>query len=350
MTLGSMGIRVLFIGENWHGSNATSCKRAFRHLGCDVLDVDDYHFFPRWHSFRMRVLRKIILPFIITEFGNYILRITQEFHPDLVFVFKGVMVKPEIIEYCKKAGARTFNFYPDWDFGLFFRHFGNDFNECMTTYDVLFTPKSYHIMPLKEIGAKRVVFLPYAYDPWCHYPVSLKPTELEEYQSDIVFIGSWGQDRSDLLEQIVNNDFQYNLAIWGNRWENLKPHSPLRNFVKWKPAYGETQARIFAGCRIALAFIRSPDLHTARTFEIPAYGAFMLAQRTLEQTRFFVEGEEFECFETADELRQKIEYYLNNEKKRRQIAQAGYKKVLEGGNSYIDRMQLVLKTYRELVS
>jgi spore maturation protein CgeB len=343
-----IGLHILFIGANWHGSNSTSCKRAFRHLGCDVIDVDDMHFFPRWQSVGMRGLRKALRPFILAEFGNYIKRQCRNYQPELVFVFKGNLVKPEIIEFCKRSGAFVFNFYPDWDFGQFYKQFGNDFIKCMTAYDVLFTPKSYHIQRLKDIGAIRVEFLPYAYDPWCHYPVTLSSYEWERYQSDITFIGTWGEARAALMEQLVSYDFPYNLTIWGNKWEELDSHSPLRKYVKWMPAYGETQARILAGCKIALAFLRPPDLHTARSFEIPAYGAFMLAQRSAEHIEFFREDFEIACFDDIEELHSKIEYYLKNDDERKQIALAGYKKVTHGGHSYIDRMARVIDIYREM--
>ncbi len=339
---------ILFIGENWHGSNATSCKRAFRHLGCDVYDLDDYHYFPRWQTPGMRALRKLLRPLIATEFRREIEKLALELTPDLVFVFNGSMVGPDTIDACQSTGALVFNFYPDWDFGQFYAQAGNDFVSCMQAYDVLFTPKSYQVDRLKDIGARRVEFLPYAFDSWCHYPVSLSAGEESVYQSDIAFIGTWEAERAAILEQLVARNFPHTLAVWGNQWERLDNRSPLRKYVKGRPAYGETQARVFAGSKIALAFIRSPDLHTARSFEIPAFRTFMLAQRSSEHTQFFIEGREIACFTGPDELREKIAYYLTHEAERISIATAGYQRVVQGGNSYVDRMQRVLSVYHEL--
>lgn len=339
---------ILFIGENWHGSNATSCKRAFRHLGCDVYDLDDYHYFPRWQSSSLRMLRKLIWPLITAEFGREIRKLSQELKPNLVFIFKGTMVRPDTIRACQSTGALVVNFYPDWDFGRFYAQAGNDFVSCMQAYDVLFTPKSYQVDRLKNISARRVEFLPYAFDPWCHYPVGLSAGEVFAYQSDIAFVGTWELERAAILEQLVASDFPHTLAVWGNQWERLDNRSPLRKYVKGRPAYGETQARVFAGSKIALAFIRSPDLHTARSFEIPAFKAFMLAQRSSEHTQFFIEGREFACFSGLDELRERIAFYLAHEAERNSIAEAGYQRVVHGGNSYVDRMQRVLSVYHEL--
>jgi spore maturation protein CgeB len=272
----------------------------------------------------------------------------ETFQPELVFVFKGVMVRPETLVALRAGGARLFIFYPDWDFGEFYHQFNNDFLDCMRLYDVLFTPKSYNIERFQENAVRRVEFLPYAFDPWCHYPVGVSGQEQTRYQTDIAFIGSWGRSRTELLESLVESKFPYRLSIWGNNWQRLDPVSPLRKYCRFVPAYGETQAKILACSKIALAFLRPPDLHTARTFEIPAQGAFMLAERSSEHIQFFQDGIEIACFSDVSELREKIDYYLHHDSDRQQIAQAGYLHVTQGGHSYVDRMRQVLQIYHEM--
>jgi hypothetical protein len=110
-----MGIRILFIGENWHGSNATSCKRAFRALGCDVLDVDEWHFYPQWESLKLKVIRRALRRIIVNEFCNHLEKQFRRFHPHLVFIFKGAMVTSSTLQFFKQQQMITFNFYPDVD-------------------------------------------------------------------------------------------------------------------------------------------------------------------------------------------------------------------------------------------
>jgi spore maturation protein CgeB len=340
-----MGIRVLFIGENWHGSNATSCLRAFRAAGCDVMSIDERHFFPQWITLKMRAIRRLIRPLIVSDFASNLKVQAEQFRPHLVFMFKGVYVRKSELIYLSSLGAKNFIFYPDVNLESHYQQSGNDFWSCAREYDVFFTPKSYQMETLKKNGVKKVEFLPYAFDPWCHYPVSLSSDEEEKYGSDVTFVGTWGKERAETLHKLVEKNFPYSLAVWGNQWERVNTSSPLREYIKFSPAYGETQAKIFKGSKIALAFLSPPDLHTARTFEIPAYGAFMLAESSSEHKEFFEEDHEIVCFSDVEELRQKIDYYLENDQERKKIALAGFQKVTRGGHSYLDRINRVLNIY-----
>jgi len=344
-----MSIRVLFVGEDWHGSNATSFKRSLRFLGCDVLNVNEREFYPDWSSFYLKVLRMLLRRIICVEFNRYLRREAAFFRPDIVFVFKGSMVRRDTLMFFHDIGALTFNFYPDVDLVSHSRRFCNDFLACVPHYDCVFTPKAYHLVPLARAGARRVEFLPYAYDPWCHFPADLRPDEAARFRSDVVFVGIWEARRAAILEQLVGDGVNFSLAVWGDRWNQLDVESPLRRYVKFRGVTGQSMGKVFAASRIALAFLTPPDLHTARTFEIPAYGAFMLAERTSEHITFFKEGQEIACFGSVEELKEKIEYYLEHDDERRRIAAAGYRKVTQGGHSYIDRMKRVLGVYRQLV-
>lgn len=343
-----MSVRILFVGENWHGSNATSMKRAFRMLGCDVHNIDDWHIYPQWESFGLKVLRRVLRPFLVAEMGRRLLRLAAAIKPHFVFVFKGVLVAPDALKRLHEFGTILYNFYPDWDFGAAYRAFGNNFLNCVPLYDCIFTPKSYHVNDFYEVGAQRVEFLPYAYDPTCHFPVKPSPEERARFGADVVFVGIWGRERADMLEALVRNSPPYRLSVWGARWDCVSLHSPLRPYLKLRTVTGQEMGKVYASSKIALSFLTPPDLHTARTFEIPAFGAFMLAQRTQEQLRFFQEGVEAAYFDDVEELREKIEYYLAHEDEREAIAKAGYEKVTKEGHSYVDRMRRVLEVYQEM--
>ena len=83
-----------------------------------------------------------------------------------------------------------------------------------------------------------------------------------------------------------------------------------------------------------------------RTFEIPACGGFMLTERSEEIIEFFEEDKEVACFSTPEELREKIDFYLEHPALRKEMAERAYQKVQQ--ETYLKRVQQILKVYKSM--
>ena len=214
------------------------------------------------------------------------------------------------------------------------------FRASIGLYDIIFTTKSYNCLPgeLPSLGAKRVVFVDKSFDRNRHRPIRLNSDEPVELGAEVGFIGSFEHDRAEKMLYLAKNGI--NVRVWGAGWPKkwINRHPLLK--VENKPLLGDDYIKGICAIDINLGFLRKSnrDLQTDRTMEIPACGAFMLAERTDEHMRLFEEGREAEFFKDAGELLAKTRYYKDNYEQRSQIAAAGRARCLKSGYSFHDRL------------
>jgi spore maturation protein CgeB len=209
------------------------------------------------------------------------------------------------------------------------------------------TTKTYNVSELLGKGARRVLHAGKGYDPHIHRPIELSPSDYATYLSDVAFVGDYEEDRAKRVTSIATSGIP--VRIWGTRWNRLsRLHPNLR--IEGRPVYGDEYAKVLCATKINLCFLRKAnrDRYTARTIEIPACGAFMLAERTKEHLKLFEEGKEAEFFETDNEMIDKIRYYLTHADDRRRIALAGRERCLKSEYSNHHRIASVLKNILEL--
>jgi spore maturation protein CgeB len=139
------------------------------------------------------------------------------------------------------------------------------------------------------------------------------------------------------------------VCVYGGGWDRVSARSPLRHGLR--PPVFESQLRaVVASAGINVAFVAKAnrDQHTMRTFEIPACGGFMLAERTPFHTDLFREDEEAAFFGSTEELVAKAVDYLADAGRRRRVAEAGCRRVT-GRERYEDRAARVLEIAREVL-
>jgi len=262
---------------------------------------------------------------------------------DLVWVDKGLTVRPQTLQIIKttQARIRLVSYSPDDMMNP--HNQSGQYLESLSLYDWHVTTKSYNVKELKQIGAQQVLFLDNAFDPETHFPVMLTDKEKNHYGCDIGFIGGYEEDRVELMEHLARHGFEvvFRCSNWKSKKDAVKGLKVISGY------FGKSEySKIISATRINLCFLRkiNRDFQTTRSIEIPACGAFMLGERTHEHLRLFVEGKEAEFFSDHEELLFKVKYYLEHEDKRRQIAHNGRKRCLMSGYSNRDNLTFALQT------
>jgi hypothetical protein len=343
-------VRVLLVCQDTGGNVGWSFRRLLPELGHQAEVVnEEQHFGALPSSLWRRGFKRLTgKPPGSWRFNREICRKARKFRPDLVLIFKGAYIEPSTLRRLRsETGAILVNYCLDDFFSLNPKGVTTQMRSCIPLWDLIATTKRYNVPELEGAGARRAVFVRCGYDPLVHYPVTLTPAEQGDWGSDALFIGTYEKERAERLEALAAQS-QVNLRVYGDGWRKVSPRSPLCRHIQGRPLYGQEKRLALAGARIALAFLRkvNRDTYTDRSFEIPACGTFMLAERSDEHLLLYQEGEEIACFDTPEELLKKVQYYLSHPRERANVAKAGYQRLTRNGHTYEHRLKEIL----ELVS
>jgi spore maturation protein CgeB len=343
---------MIYAGYLRPGETSLQRLRAFESLGMRVTPVD--------MLFRHTVLRRLGyraanalfrrgVPVRLPDFSGVNRRLVQLASSgesfDWLWLDKPLTVNPETLALFRRyqPKARLVAFAPD---DMAARHNqSRQFTESLSLLDAFVTTKSYNVSELKALGCLRVVFMDNGFDPETHHPVDVGPERKSRIGGGVGFIGSYEKIRAASLLALAENGIP--VRVWGGvNWRQCRLSHPNLK-LEYKELMGAAYAQAICAFDINLCFLRklNRDLQTTRSVEIPACGAFMLAERSDEHRRLFEEDREAVFFGDDRELVGKCRHYLDHPAERQRIAEAGYRRC-QGGYSYPRRLQAVLGTLK----
>lgn len=335
-------MRILFIGPLWQGSTSGQRLHSLRGLGHELDIVDTSQPELPWILYQFsRIFFRLGLAWDFSGANNKILTLitTKEF--DIVWVEKGLTIRPSTLVNIRLnfPAARLVSYCID-DMVLRANQ-SRRYIDSISNYDYHVTNKTYNVDELKLLGAREVLFFANAYDPVAYYPRQLSAIDGQLWSSQVAFLGGFEDHRFEIMLSLAKRGIE--ITIWGPGWE---PYVNRHNNLTIKPGWvqADDAAKIFCSTAINLHFLRkvARDLQTTRSVEIPACGAFMIAERTQEHQGLFREGIEAEFYSDIDELIFKIQYFLNHTELRELIGRRGYTRCVTAGYSYPDRLREIL--------
>ncbi len=185
---------------------------------------------------------------------------------------------------------------------------------------------------LRYCGARNIDFWPLALFDAC-FDTTKTPETLfgHERDIDIIFIGTQHLDKLPLLAAIkrafgrrfklygvtsVKKNVYFNLRYKAGTWVRSVP------FEKYVPLYQRAKIGINIHNR------GKYTVGSYRLFELPGNGVMQISDGGEYLSDFFEIGTEIVAYEAADELIDKLHYYLVHEEERQAIALRGYQRVM----------------------
>lgn len=308
-------------------------KRAFEAIGCTVFFIPTSEDLPFWAEVGYCGW-KINNRLYHWSFSKHLFARACDFRPDVVFIYGSNWCVPaNIIRQLKrKLGCKVII----WEVNnCFFQHHQA---ESISLYDHFFVLDSYMIPVLKVAGVEQVQHLCACADPEEHSVARLSEQDCKRYGSDICFVGSYSPERAQLFEVLTD----YNLKIYGTGWENA--NSEISRCINFEPVYGLKKTKIYAGSKVSINFHGQHMIagENFRVFEVATTGtAVSFSAYKPDLLQCFVPDKEIIIFENKEDLRRKIDYYLQNIDKLNSIAKASQKRILSE-HTYIHRVYNIL--------
>jgi len=335
-------MKILFSGHhNPHFLTITEyLEKAIRLLGHELFVFEDrQHIIPGRVRKRLPFLNQLDLKII----NKRMLLLAEETKPDISIVTGGHRIISSAVNKMKSDGVVTVLWTIDPP--LYFQPI-IDVAPC---YDHIFCQGTEAVELLDKAGIKGSCWLPVACDPDIHRPVMLSEREREAYGHDVVFVGSYYQNRAELFAKIAGFD----LALWGPGWSALAEGSPLVSKIRGAHTPPSEWLKIYSACKIALVIhYQSPQNSfpvyqaSPRIFEAMACGCFVISDRQRDVFSLFEDGKHLVGFDNPNDLIEKINYYLSHHEEREEIAGRGREEVLKH-HTYVDRIKKLISHVAE---
>lgn len=332
-------MNVLYVGQLWEGGTCVARMRALSACGLTCLPFDTTPYARRFTRIERSILHRANTGRGIWQLNRDLLTRAGAAAFDIVWIDKGVWIYPETLSELRHRAVRRFcvHYTPD---AQLVDNRSRHFVRSLALYDLLVTTKAFELDDYKQRGARDVQLVLQGFGP--QFRPAAAGLECAP-SSNVAFIGHCQPHYADRLRAATLA--ADGVSVWGQNWPRYAArHAWASAVVKGSGLWGESYPAALRGARIALGLVGKhiPETTTTRSFEIPATGTFMLAERNADHSALFEEGKEAEFFSSDDELADKIRFYLAHDTARQAIARAGRDRSVRSGYSDQNQLKRVL--------
>jgi len=337
-----------FLGADWWGSDARAMAAELRRRGHLVLERNyEDHLPTKWRHPLLKVVRRVLRPLMACDYNRSVAELLDVQGMDFLLVFKGMLLDPGTLARFKAKGIPCYCFYPD----VSFHDHGRNIPACLPLYDCVFTSKSYHIedASLRSL-AREWRFAPHGFDPEVHRPVGSEGAGLDSYVCDVSFVGHWSPKKEEVLAGLRQQFPKIDLKIWGPAWGQSR--AEVRSCWQGRGAYGDELAAIYSLSKINLGLlseagtgVKSGDATTARSWQIPGAGGFLLHEDTPEIRSAFTAENEIALFREPDSMVAQIKKFLADHDARKAVASAGHRRAMGEPYTYGRAVDAILSRH-----
>ncbi len=301
-------MRLFLAGSNKVYAIENFYIKYLRELGVEIVHFPAQSMF--YDYYQKNILNKIIyrsgLSRILKEINNDFKESIEEFKPDIIWVFKGMEIFTESLEWAKSKKISLVNYNGDSPFIFSGKGSGNkNVSGSIPVYDMFLT---YNSADKEEMEARygiRSEILPFGYD--LDERLFQECESAEEVQK-ACFLGNPDQLRAKFLTDLAKLNVK--IDVYGHHWKKFINHP---NITVCEPVYNDDFWKTLRKYRVQLNLMRPHNLttHNMRTFEAAGVGAIQLAPDTPDHQLYFKENKEIILFNDVASCYDKIVQLMN---------------------------------------
>ena len=330
--------RILYIGQFSEGTTskmrAEALKKITGPVDFQIIDthIPFYKCHPLWRSLAFRYKTGKVLQLT----NRYILNNISGYY-DVIWVDKAVFITKKTTRILRLNCEKLIHYTPDPAFRI---NSSRHFYQSLPLYDYVITTKSFEKKDyINHIAEDKLIYIPQGYNRELHYPRH----SFEAKKEQVLFIGLHENSREKVIDNLLSHDIP--VALAGMNWERYvaKRKDKLLTYLG-KGVFGEKYASTVSASRFGLGLVskRFPELHTTRTFEIPACGTALITERNEETIKYFDE-EDVIFYSNAKEMVERIKFFMDRPDDLKRTTNNGYLNVIDGGLDYKEQLNFICK-------
>ena len=166
----------------------------------------------------------------------------------------------------------------------------------------------------------------------------------DDIAEDVLFVGITRGVYREIIKDMMKTDFD--VSIYGTGWEQYVNEK----YIKGQFIPNEKVHEYYSSCKILLndhwEDMRDLDFPSNRLFDALACGTFVISDKIPSAETLF-EGNVI-TYENAEDLNEKIKYYLSHDEERRMIAEKGKEIVLKN-HTFDNRVDTIIDSLKNLL-
>lgn len=329
--------KVIVVGNFNKGSLESSYLDAFIEHGFESYSFDIIK--AEYKYVRFKPLGSLVNKFIpvlawIKKANRELILLAKKINPDyILYVGQNRYLANTIAQLKSMINSKHIMIWPDTLLNL-----GNLHITSLPLFDCICSYSKSSVEPIKQLGGKKVIWLPLAGDQKLHNSNKFE----KNFNYGISFIGQWRPERDEAISYILNNISDIDVNIWGPDWKRRATNKKIAKCIRGGALYGDDFSEVIVSSKINLNIIDDTNYPAAnmRFFEIPALGGIQVCSSCPEMEDHFIDKRDLFYYKNLEGLVEIIKS-IDKIKNLSQIQKNAYDKIFHQ-NSYYHRVNELL--------